>query len=136
MKYTNQIIIFKAMIPVLFFAALCMVAVAPQAKPVKQTVLADRQVTGELLSLTPRNNPQMITVGVDAENADYMFYLAEDMNVVHKKKLSEIKVGDTVRVRYYIVEETDEKGRTYQKSIVQTVTFVRSPDTIKGLRSK
>lgn len=136
MRYNTKTITFVITFLAIFCLSMQAMLIAAQSKPLKQTVLSDRQVTGELLAKTPQNDPQMITIGVDSENADYMFYIAEDMNIVHKKSLSEIQIGDTVRVRYYVVQETDEKGRTYEKSIVQTVTFVRSPSTIKGLRSK
>jgi hypothetical protein len=105
----------------------------------KGAVVGIKELIGELVSLTPRNEPQFIAIAVEKENTDYYFVLAEDVKVVHKKRLSEIAVGDTVKIKYQVIVETTEEGKERRKHVAKVITFVKphtQPLELKGLRSR
>ena len=93
----------------------------------KEEIVAVKELTGEVVSFYPRLEPKFITIGVDKENSDYMFIIAEDVKLVHKRDLSQINVGDTIRVRYHLIKETfgrkEEKSRT--KQVAKVIKFVK-----------
>ncbi len=106
-----------------------------KSKLITQKLISEREITGEVLSFSPRNKPELITIAVDKENADYMVYIDAKTKIVHKKDLSSIQKGDTVRIKFSTILETNPKGRQWERRLAQRITFVRSPSNIKGLRS-
>jgi hypothetical protein len=104
---------------------------------VKEEVLESKEIVGELISLSPRNDPQYITVGVDEENTDYMLFIDKDVEVVHKQSLSELVRGDMVRVKYDVVLETKEENLQHKKRIAKVVSFIKRPQeglSLKGVK--
>ena len=106
---------------------------AQEAKTEK-VILEVKELVGEVISFTPRGKPEFIGIAVDEENTDYIFLIDRDVKVVHKKSLSQIVIGDTVKIEYHVIMETNEKGKQRTKRVAKVITFIRR--TLKGLRSE
>lgn len=113
---------------------------AEEAKEEKEEEVAEvKELTGELISFTPRGDPKFITIAVKKENTDYIFLIDENIKVVHKKNLNEIAIGDTVRVKYHVIIETSEEGNERSKRVAKVIKFIKprlEHLELKGLRSK
>lgn len=105
----------------------------------KGAVVGTKELIGKVVSFTPKNEPQFIAIAVEEENTDYYFVLAEDVKVVHKKSLSEIAVGDTVKIQYQVIVEKTEEGIEREKHVAKVISFVKprmEKLDLKGLRTR
>jgi lysyl-tRNA synthetase class II len=139
---------FKAQIPQMVGVGLVVVLVlgligggqAQEAKEKgKEEVVEVKEISGKVVAFTPRAKPKFIAIEVEKENTDYYFIVDKEVKVVHKKNLSEIAIGDTVRVKYYVIIETTEEGKERSKRVAKVVRFVkpsRERLELKGLRSR
>ena len=96
-------------------------------------VIVVKQITGEVTSLSPLNEPRVIGIAHERLNADYFFHIDPDIEVVNTQSLQEIERGDLVTVTYHeITRVTEEQRLTSQ--VAKKLEFL-SP-AITGLRSK
>ncbi|KPL24027.1 MAG: hypothetical protein AMS23_06010 [Bacteroides sp. SM1_62] len=116
----------KIGLSVVLFLGFIGLADAKEGEKVKEVVVETKELVGEVVSFTPRKEPQFIGIAVEEENADYIFIIDKETKVVHKKQLSEIAIGDMVKIKYYVVVETEEGGKQRTKHIAREVTFVKS----------
>lgn len=85
-----------------------------------------KEMVGEVVYFTPRNNPTVICIGHEATNTDYSFLIDEDTKVAHKNSLSDINVGDTVKVVYYQIMKMDKRRGEVEERIAKMISFVRA----------
>ncbi len=91
-----------------------------------------KEVIGRLSSRSPIDTPNYIGIilidsrGNDT-NRDMFFSADEDLKVSHKKKFSDIQIGDTVRVIYDEISQITEDGKKkLVKRVAKIIKFVRS----------
>ena len=88
-----------------------------------------KEVEGEIAWMN--KNSIAVTYKSDAEahsEEEILLPLNDNIKIEHKKDLSEIKIGDRVRVRF--VEETTDRGDTQVlKCMIKTITFIKSGET-------
>lgn len=91
-----------------------------------------KEILGRLSSRSPINEPEYIGIVIlDAKGEDsgrdMFFYADKELGVEHKKKFSDIHIGDVVRVVYdEITQVTEEGEEKLIKRVAKTVKFVRS----------
>jgi hypothetical protein len=104
---------------------------AKMAKKEKKKVVVSetvetKQVSGEVMSLTPRKEPKSIVVAPKKGNVDYHFALAEDVQVVNRKLITDIKRGDAVTVVYEEKVMTLRDGKKKDHRVVKKITCVET----------
>ncbi|MFC1708971.1 hypothetical protein ACFL2J_02780 [Candidatus Omnitrophota bacterium] len=99
----------------------------------EEVSVEEKQISGEMLSFFPRGAPTQIGISVEEENTDYHFKLGEDVEIVNKKDLKQISMGDRIGITYDEITTTKEDGSKKTERIATKITFL-SP-AIKGLRS-
>ena len=92
---------------------------------VKKQLIETQTLMGELLALTPADNPRYISVEVPKENTDYIFILGDDFQMERRGSLGELNAGDTIKITYEIILETSEKGIERTKRIAKVISFVK-----------
>jgi hypothetical protein len=99
----------------------------------KKKITVVKEVSGEVAGISP--NFLAITYGSDAKTSYEMALTVDkDVKVERKKKLSEIKATDTVKVAFEETAEIDERGKKRIISrIAKNITFLQSQPV--GLRS-
>ncbi len=88
-----------------------------------------KEMVGEVVYFTPKADPQVIYVGHDGTNTDYSFFVDKDTIVQHVKKLTDLKQGDTVRVKYLEITKMEKKAGSQYKAetrIARVISFVRA----------
>jgi len=90
-----------------------------------------------LSSRSPINTPNYIGIilidnrGNDT-NRDMFFSVDKNLKISHKKKFSDIQIGDTVKIVYdQITQVTEESEEKNIKRVAKTVKFVRSKEDRK-----
>jgi len=69
-----------------------------------------KTIQGELISLSPRNNPKYIGISYEPDNADYYFMLSDDAQVIHKNSLNDLQKGDTIEISFKQKTRKDKLG--------------------------
>jgi len=90
-------------------------------------------VMGELISRVPIKNPRQIGIACKNSKYDAYFSVGEEIEIVRKKSLDEIRLGDMITVTYDEVTEVREvmgEEREKVKRIAKVIRFV-SPTTRK-----
>ena len=95
-------------------------------------IIRTKEVIGRLSSRSPINTPNYIGITLidsrgNGTNRDMFFSVDEELKVQHKRKFSDIKIGDTVKVVYDEIMQVAEDGQ--EKLIKRTariIKFVRS----------
>lgn len=91
-----------------------------------------KEILGRLSSRSPIDKPEYIGVIVlDAKGEDsgrdMFFSVDKDLKISHKKKFSDIQIGDIVKIVYDEITQTTEEGEEKLiKRVAKTVKFVRS----------
>lgn len=85
-----------------------------------------KTIEGELISLTPRNNPKYIGVSYDLEDADYYFMLSDDVQVLHKSSLNDLQKGDLVEVSFKQSTKKDKLGNDMIDRMATKIKFIRA----------
>lgn len=91
-----------------------------------------KEAIGRLSSRSPISTPNYIGITlIDSRgndtNRDMFFSADEDLKVFHKKKFSDIQIGDTVRVIYDEIFQITENGKKkLVKRVAKVIKFVRS----------
>ena len=91
-----------------------------------------KEILGRLSSRSPISEPKHIGVVIlDAKGEDsgrdMFFYADEELKVEHKKKFSDIQIGDIVRVVYDEITQVTEDGEEKLiKRVAKTVKFIKS----------
>jgi len=93
-----------------------------------EATIGVKEVTGELMSLSPMRNPKFIGIacGEGEDGYDIHFKLSTDVQILHKKSLNDIQLGDWVGVIYEERTEVAEDGREKTECIATTIRFVRA----------
>ena len=109
----------------------------PQIEIVSENLSA-KEVIGKLISRRPVNNPKYIGIVIMddmGEDTDYdmLFYVDKNITVEHKRKLSDLNKGDTVKIIYDEVTQITEDGRKFIIKTAKSITFISSER--KSLRS-
>ena len=130
-RKTWRIIFISLFIGIFLF--ICKPLRAEDAVKGSETV-KNKELVGKVVYFTPRNEPRVIGVACDPENTDYSFTIDKDTKVSKKRSLKEIKVGDTVRVKY---QETIRKGngRRASRRVAKVIGFVRAGDKKGALQA-
>lgn len=87
------------------------------------TKVVTREVVGEIISFNPIKNPQFI--GIASIRSDVYLRIGEDIKVIHKDSLDEIKLGDRIVVTYDEVTEVTEEGKELTKRVAKVIRFVK-----------
>ncbi len=93
-----------------------------------------KEVIGRLSSRSPINTPNYIGITlIDSRgndtNHDMFFSVDEELKVQHKRKFSDIKIGDTVRVIYdEIMQVTEDGQEKLIKRTARIIKFVRAKE--------
>ena len=90
-----------------------------------------KEIQGEVSYLSPRINPQYISVTYKEERGtayEMVLFIDEDLEVEHKRDLSEIGIGDTVGITYHEITEIPKEGRERTKRVAKILRFVRPAD--------
>ena len=102
-----------------------------QESEVKEEVKT-KEVIGRLSSRSPINTPNYIGIilidsrGNDT-NRDMFFSVDKNLKISHKKKFSDIQIGDTIRVIYDEISQITEDGKKkLVKRVAKIIKFVRS----------
>ena len=104
---------------------------ADECSEIKETI-ETREIIGRLSSRSPISKPRYIGIIIlDSKGKDSgqdMFFSADDeLKVQHKKKFSDIKIGDTVKVVYDEITQITEDGKKRLiKRVARVVKFVRA----------
>ena len=85
-----------------------------------------KEMIGNVVYYTPRNNPRVIAIGNDETNTDYSFIIDKDTRIEHKKSISDIKIGDTVKVVYSFKTKIDNRRRKSEELVAKVISFVRA----------
>lgn len=85
-----------------------------------------KEMVGEIVYFSPRNNPRVIAIENDAENTDYSFIIDKNTKIERKKSMKDIKVGDTIRVVYSHTIKIDNKRRKSEELLAKVISFVRA----------
>jgi hypothetical protein len=96
--------------------------------------IATKTLIGKVLSLSPIAAPQFIGISPATGNTDYYFHIDAAVEVVNKKSLQEIKVGDMVEVTYDAVTKTIDRNKNISNQTVKIIKFLQP--AITGLRSE
>ena len=97
-------------------------------------IIKTKEVIGRLSSRSPINTPNYIGITlIDSRgndtNRDMFFSVDKDLKVSYKKKFSDIKIGDTVRVIYdEIMQVTEDGQEKLIKRTAKIIKFVRSKE--------
>jgi len=100
-------------------------------------VVETKEIIGRLSSRSPINEPKYIGIIIlDSKGKDSgqdMFFSADDeLKVQHKKKFSDINIGDTIKVVYdEITQVTEDGGKRLIKRVAKIVKFVRAMEDKK-----
>ena len=95
-------------------------------------IIETKETIGRLSSRSPINTPNYIGITlIDSRgndtNRDMFFHADEELKVQHKRKFSDIKIGDTVKVVYDEITQVTEDGeKRLIKRVAKIVKFVRS----------
>jgi hypothetical protein len=96
-----------------------------QAKDEVKRTSVIKEVTGEVTWL--RKNRIVIVFKRDKEHGteeEMLLPIAEDVRIIHKKKLDEISAGDTVMVQYEELTEEWPDGKKSRQLVAKTITFL------------
>jgi hypothetical protein len=101
---------------------------AEETKEVKKEKeeVVKKEVMGEVSGISP--NFIAIVYGQNQEkqsSLEMAFDLNKDVVVTHKKSLSEIGMGDTVKVDYDQITKTKDDGTKISRRLARMVTFLR-----------
>ncbi|MDD5730520.1 MAG: hypothetical protein PHN57_05280 [Candidatus Omnitrophica bacterium] len=115
-------IIFVMFLSLAFFAS----ARAQDKKENNVSVLS-KEITGVVSGLS--SNFIAVTLTVESESVpatEFAFNIDKKIRVVHKKNLSEIKFGDTVKINYDETTKTLDDGRKIVKNTAKMITFLKA----------
>lgn len=87
----------------------------------------NKKITGEVSGVS--NNFIAVVYGKsdkDKASLEMAFNIGSHVNIVNKKSLKEIGIGDIVEVEYQEITRTESDGRKSSKSITQSVIFVKA----------
>lgn len=105
----------------------CAYAEEPEGALTQKSVI--KEMIGPIIHFTPRNNPEVIYVGNDAENTDYSFIIDKNTKTEHVKNLAGLKTGDMVKVRYEEMPEIAKMGGRKvmaDKRVAKVISFVKA----------
>ena len=101
-----------------------------------------KEAIGRLSSRSPISTPNYIGINLigskgNDTNRDMFFSADEDLKISHKKKFSDIQIGDTIRVIYdEIFQITEDGKKKLIKRVAKVIKFVRpGKDKKKALSS-
>ncbi|MFC1514953.1 hypothetical protein ACFL5X_03530 [Candidatus Omnitrophota bacterium] len=97
----------------------------------EEVITEVKEVQGEVSSLTPRINPQYIGVTYKEEQGvayEIVLCIDEDLELAHKRDLTEIGIGDTVDITYHEITETAKDGKQRTMRVAKNIRFVRPAD--------
>jgi len=109
---------------------------AQQAQEEEEIIIAPKVVSGEVAAISSR----LITIIYDKDEEKKIEHeidlpIDKDIKLVHKRELSDINIGDIVRVTY---EESQKEEEIEKEGITETITKVigRQAKVITFVRPK
>lgn len=87
----------------------------------------NKKVSGEVSGVS--NNFIAVVYGRNEKaksSLEMAFNIGSHVNVMNKKSLKEIGIGDTVEVEYQEITRTEADGKKSSKSVAQAVNFVKA----------
>lgn len=86
-----------------------------------------KEITGEIISFSPMKNPKFIGVAYQAGDVGYdaFFKVDENVKIVHKRSLDEMKLGDMISVTYNEITQKTEGGREQTVRVAKTIRFIK-----------
>jgi hypothetical protein len=87
----------------------------------------NKKVTGEVGGIS--NKFIAVVYGrneKDKASLEMAFNIGSHVNIVNKKSMKEIGIGDTVEVEYQEITRTEADGKKSSKSVAQVVTFLKA----------
>lgn len=121
MKKIHYPILMFMLILSFLIISVCMAQESKQEKPIVRV----KEMVGEIVYFTPRNDPKVIAIGNNETNTDYSFIIDAETNVEHKKSLKELRVGDTVRIVYHEIVKTDKRKGMIDERVARQISFVK-----------
>jgi hypothetical protein len=115
---------------VLSFTGLVLAQEKGQQKPKVKTTSEMKGIEGEISGMTKRS----ISIVYSRDNQKGIEYemllpfAKEGIKVEHKKNLSELAQGDTVRVSYEEVIEENEQGEKKEGRRAKVISFIRAAE--------
>ncbi|HDN86214.1 MAG TPA: hypothetical protein ENG49_03215 [Candidatus Omnitrophica bacterium] len=96
-------------------------------KEVEIIKVETKEITGEVVSFSPMKNPKFIGVAYQVGDVGYdaFFKVDENVKIVHKRSLDEIKLGDMVSVTYNEITQKTEGGREQTVRVAKTIRFIK-----------
>lgn len=92
----------------------------------------NKKITGEVSGVSNKFIAVVYGRNEKAKSAlEMAFNIGSHVNIVNKKSLKEIGIGDTVEVEYQEITRTEADGRKSSKSIAQAVIFVKAGQRIE-----
>ena len=82
-----------------------------------------KEFTGHLLSR--KNTGKGELIGIAGRDSDYFFKLDKEIQVVHKRKLDDIEMGDMVSVVYDEETEVLPNGREETSRTAKVIKFIK-----------
>lgn len=111
---------------ILAFSGINLVAAQDEEDMEARSDNAFKEIVGNVVYYTPRNNPRVIAIGHDETNTDYAFLITEDTRIEHKKSIRDIAVGDTVKVVYLRLTKIDNRRRKSEELVAKVISFIRA----------
>ncbi len=96
-------------------------------KEVEIIKVETKEITGEVVSFSPMKNPKFIGVAYQVGDVGYdaFFKVDENVKIVHKRSLDEIKLGDMVSVIYEEITQKTEEGREQTVKVAKAIRFIK-----------
>lgn len=95
-----------------------------------------KYVSGEVSFLDLKSDPKRI--GIDYKQDDesgvayeIILFIDENVKLVHKGKLEEMGLGDSVHITYEDITSSGEEGKEETKRVAKIISFARAADTEK-----
>ncbi len=103
---------------------------------VQDTLLEVGTMTGELISFYPRNEPKFVGINDAGKNAEYHFLMNENVEVINKKALSELLIGDRVEITFDKIKKASKSDIEKIEYRVKSIRFVRAAVKEDNMRSE
>ena len=96
-------------------------------KKVEIIKVETKEVTGEVISLSPMKNPKFIGIGYQEGDKGYdtFFKVEKEVKIINKKSLEDIELGDMVSVIYKEITQKTEEGREQTVKVAKAIRFIK-----------
>ncbi len=99
------------------------------------SVSQTKTMGGTVVFLRTQSKPKTIGITYAGDNADYYFMLSDDVKVVHKNSIDDIKPGDTVEITFLETKNKQKNGEEMtdrQAKIVKFIHAAKSDGTLSS----